>query len=63
MVGVIKLKEDEVKFLIGLVKKGQKSARELTRARILLLAFFSHHSPLLICSSSSYIKIAISSGY
>ena len=38
MVGVIKLKEDEVKFLIGLVKKGQKSARELTRARILLLA-------------------------
>jgi len=38
MVGVIKLKEDEVKFLIDLVKKGQKSARELTRARILLLA-------------------------
>ena len=29
----------------------------------LLLAFFSHHSPLLICSSSSYIKIAISSCY
>jgi hypothetical protein len=38
MVGVIKLKEDEVKFLIDLVKKGQKSARKLTRARILLLA-------------------------
>jgi transposase len=38
MVGLIKLKEDEVKFLRDFVKKGQKSARELTRARILLLA-------------------------
>ena len=37
MVGVIKLKEDEVKFLRDFVKKGHKSARELTRARILLL--------------------------
>jgi len=37
MVGVIKLKEDEVKFLRDFVKKGRKSARELTRARILLL--------------------------
>ena len=34
----IKLKEDEVQYLIDFVKKGQKSARELTRARILLLA-------------------------
>jgi len=38
MVGGIKLKEDEVKFLRDFVKKGRKSARELTRARILLLA-------------------------
>ncbi|RJS86071.1 IS630 family transposase, partial [Methanophagales archaeon] len=37
MVGVIKLKEDGVKFLRDFVKKGRKSARELTRARILLL--------------------------
>jgi len=34
----IKLKEGEVKFLRDFVKKGRKSARELTRARILLLA-------------------------
>jgi putative transposase len=34
----IKLEEDEVKFLRDFVKKGRKSARELTRARILLLA-------------------------
>jgi len=34
----IKLKEDEVNFLTDFVKKGRKSARELTRARILLLA-------------------------
>src|SRR5674536_366532 len=34
----IKLEEDEVQYLIDFVKKGQKSARELTRARILLLA-------------------------
>ena len=33
----IKLEEDEVKFLRDFVKKGRKSARELTRARILLL--------------------------
>lgn len=37
MVG-IKLKKDELKFLRDFVKKGRKSARELTRARILLLA-------------------------
>jgi putative transposase len=34
----INLEEDEVKFLRDFVKKGRKSARELTRARILLLA-------------------------
>ena len=34
----IKLKEEELKFLKDFVKKGQKSAREMTRARILLLA-------------------------
>lgn len=34
----IKLEEDEVKFLRDFVKKGRKSARELTKARILLLA-------------------------
>lgn len=34
----IKLEEDEVKFLRDFVKKGRKSAREITRARILLLA-------------------------
>jgi len=34
----IKLEEDEVKFLSDFVKRGRKSARELTRARILLLA-------------------------
>jgi hypothetical protein len=34
----IKLEEDEVQYLIDFVKKGQKSARELTRTRILLLA-------------------------
>jgi len=34
----IKLEEDEVQYLIDFVKKGQKNARELTRARILLLA-------------------------
>ncbi len=33
-----KLKEDELKFLRDFVKKGQKRARELTRARILLLS-------------------------
>ncbi|TKY92126.1 MAG: helix-turn-helix domain-containing protein [Candidatus Methanomarinus sp.] len=33
----IKLEENEVKFLKNFVKKGRKSARELTRARILLL--------------------------
>jgi putative transposase len=37
MVG-IKLKEDELNLLMNFVKKGRKSARELTRARILLLA-------------------------
>ena len=34
----IKLADDDVKFLMDFVKKGQKSARSLTRARILLLA-------------------------
>ena len=34
----IKLEEDEIKFLRDFVKKGWKSARELTRARTLLLA-------------------------
>jgi transposase len=34
----IKLKDDEVRYLNDFVKKGQKAARELTRARILLLA-------------------------
>ena len=34
----IKLEDDEVNFLLDFVKKGHKSARELTRARILLLA-------------------------
>jgi putative transposase len=34
----IKLEDDEVTFLTDFVKKGRKSARELTRARILLLA-------------------------
>lgn len=34
----IKLKEDEVKYLKCFVRKGRKSARELTRSRILLLA-------------------------
>ena len=34
----IKLEEDEVKFLRDFVKNGRKSARELTRARTLLLA-------------------------
>lgn len=34
----IKLKEGELKFLKDFVNKGRKSARELTRARILLLA-------------------------
>ena len=34
----IKLKDEEVKFLRDFVKKGRKSAREITRARILLLA-------------------------
>ena len=34
----IKLELDEVKFLRDFVKKGRKSAREITRARILLLA-------------------------
>ena len=35
---LIKLEEDKVKFLRDFVKRGQKSARELTRARVLLLA-------------------------
>jgi transposase len=34
----IKLEEDEIKYLRNFVKNGQKDARELTRARILLLA-------------------------
>jgi transposase len=34
----IELKEHEEKFLRNFVKKGRKSARELTRARILLLS-------------------------
>ena len=34
----IKLEEDEVKFLRDFVKNGRKSARALTRARVLLLA-------------------------
>jgi transposase len=38
MVVVIELEENEEKFLRDFVKKGRKSARELTRARILLLA-------------------------
>jgi putative transposase len=37
MVG-LKLEDDELKLLRDFVKKGHKSARELTRARILLLA-------------------------
>jgi hypothetical protein len=35
---VIHLKDNEVNFLLDVVKKGPKNARELTRARILLLA-------------------------
>ena len=31
------LKDDEVKFLQDFVSKGHKNAREITRARILLL--------------------------
>ena len=34
----IKLEDDEVKYLQDFVSKGQKNAREITRARILLLA-------------------------
>ena len=34
----IKLEDHEVNFLLDFVRKGHKSARELTRARILLLA-------------------------
>ena len=34
----IEFEGDEVQYLIDFVKKGQKNARELTRARILLLA-------------------------
>ena len=34
----IKLKKSELKFLKNFIKKGRKSARSLTRARILLLA-------------------------
>ncbi len=34
----IELEEDEYQFLMTFVNKGQKNARELTRARILLLA-------------------------
>ena len=34
----IKLEEDEIKFLQNFVKKGRKGARELTRARTLLLS-------------------------
>ena len=34
----IKLEENEVSFLLDFVRKGHKSARELTRARILLLS-------------------------
>ena len=34
----IRLEEEEVKFLKDFVKNGRKSAREITRARILLLA-------------------------
>jgi transposase len=37
MVGV-KIEEDEAKYLREFVKKGRKSAREITRARILLMA-------------------------
>ena len=35
---LIKLKDDEEQYLQDFVKKGEKNARELTRARILLLA-------------------------
>jgi transposase len=35
---IIELEEHEEKFLRNFVKKGRKSARELTRARILLLS-------------------------
>ena len=35
--GRIKLTENEVKYLNNFVKKGRKSARELTRAHVLLL--------------------------
>jgi putative transposase len=38
MVGRFELEEDELTLLRNFVKKGRKSARELTRARILLLA-------------------------
>ena len=34
----IKLEDNEVSFLLDFVRKGHKSARELTRARILLLS-------------------------
>ena len=34
----IKLEDDEVQYLRNFVKKGHKDARELTRARIILLA-------------------------
>jgi putative transposase len=34
----IKLKKSELKFLKNFIRKGQKNARSLTRARILLLA-------------------------
>jgi transposase len=33
----IRLSDEEVKYLRGFVKKGRRSARELTRARVLLL--------------------------
>ena len=35
--GRIKLSDEEIEYLKAFVKKGRKSARELTRARILLL--------------------------
>ena len=34
----IELEDNEVKFLMNFIRKGQKNAKSLTRARILLLA-------------------------
>ena len=54
--GMIKLTENEVKYLNNFVKKGRKSARELTRAQQFPLRLYTHTAKGLLRITILYFR-------